>query len=125
MTDDFASRTFAALTRQQWDQYLSDFVPIENQLIEYATSPQTAIDAVTQARFDVGRSFEQQPAIQERRLRGLGITLSADEQEASDRQLGLAKSLADVTAANVTNQRVRDRQRSLIGSPAPQIGGGA
>lgn len=118
-----AQRTFAALTRQQWDDYLANFVPIENVLIDYATNPQTVSDAVMQARTDVAQSFEQQPAIQERRLRGLGLTLDADEQRAADRQMGLARSLADVNAANQVADRTRDRQRSLMGNPAPSIQG--
>lgn len=118
---DYASQTFAALTRQQWDDYLRNFVPLENQIIEYATNPQTVNDAVMMARTDVANSFEAQQGINERRLRGLGLTLGADEQRAADRSMGLARSLADVTAANLTADRVRDRQQSLLGNPAPNV----
>jgi hypothetical protein len=116
-----ASETFAALTRQQWDDYLRNFVPLENIMIDYATNPQTVNDAVMQARTDVGNSFDAQQGINERRLRGFGLSLDADEQRAADRSMGLAKSLADVSAANMTTQRVTDRQRSLLGNPAPNI----
>jgi hypothetical protein len=118
---DYAQQTFAALTRQQWDDYLRNFVPLENIMIEYATNPQTVTDAVMQARTDVGMSFEAQQGMNERRMRGLGITLGEDEQRAVDRQQGLARSLADVTAANMTTERVRDRQQSLMGNPAPNV----
>lgn len=118
---DYASQTFAALTRQQWDDYLRNFVPLENQIIEYATNPQTVNDAVMMARTDVANSFEAQQGINERRLRGFGLTLDADEQRAADRSMGLARSLADVTAANLTADRVRDRQQSLLGNPAPNV----
>lgn len=121
---DYASRTFEALTRQQWDTYLSEFVPLENQMIEYAMSDATVDDAVMQARFDVGRAFDQQQGIQERRLRGYGLQLNEDEQRAADRSTGLARSLADVNAANQVSQRVRDRQNSLLGNPSPQANTG-
>lgn len=121
---DYASRTFEALTRQQWDTYLSEFVPLENQMIEYAMSDATVDDAVMQARFDVGRAFDQQQGVQDRRLRGYGLQLNEDEQRAADRSTGLARSLADVNAANLTTQRVRDRQNSLLGNPAPAMGSG-
>jgi hypothetical protein len=124
MANDTAARTFAALTRQQWDQYLSEFVPLENKMISYAMDPATVGNAVTQARFDVGQSFDQQQAIQQRRLRGLGLTLDEDEQRAADRSTGLARSLAEVNAANMTTRRVTDRQQSLMGSPAPSINTG-
>lgn len=116
-----ASQTFADLTRQQWDDYLTDFVPFENTMIRYATDPNTVTNAVAAARGDVANSFEMQQGVQDRRLRGLGLTLDADEQRAVERQTGLARSLADVTAANMTTERVMDRQQSLLGAPAPNI----
>ena len=79
-----ASDTFAALTRQQWDDYLTNFVPIEDMMIQYATDPQVVTDAVMNARSDVDQSFDAQAGISERRNRGLGITLNADEQRAAD-----------------------------------------
>jgi hypothetical protein len=118
-----AQETFAALTRQQWDDYLRNFIPIENELINYATNPQTVADAVMNARTDVDRAFDSQQRSQARRLRGLGIDLAPDEQASVDRQTGLARSLADVSAANLTTERVRDRQQALLGNPAPNIQG--
>ena len=35
----YAGDTYAALTRDQWQQYVSTFVPLENQLIDFATNP--------------------------------------------------------------------------------------
>ncbi len=116
-----ASDTFAALTRQQWNDYLSNFVPIENTMIQYATDPLTVQNAVAEARSDVAGSFAAQEGINARRLSGLGLTLNADEQKASNREMGLQKSLADVTAANITTERVTDRQRALLGAPAPNL----
>lgn len=120
---NYASRTFAALTRDQWNTYLSQFVPLENELIEYSTSDATVANAVGEARQDVATAFDQQPAIQARELRGLGVSLNADEQRASERSTGLARSLAEVNAGNITAQRVRDRQQSILGNPAPAIKG--
>ena len=72
---------------------------------------------------DVDRAFDSQQRSQARRLRGLGIDLAPDEQASVDRQTGLARSLADVSAANLTTERVRDRQQALLGNPAPNIQG--
>ena len=116
-----ANQAYAALTRQQWDDYLSVWVPFENENIAYATDPATVDNAVKQARSDVAQSFDMQPGIQERRLRGLGVTLNGDEQRANTRAMGLAEALADVNAANVTQQRTRDRQRAVMGMPTPQV----
>lgn len=121
----FAQQTFAALTRQQWDDYLRNYVPVENELIQYATDPNAVSDAVLNARTAVDQGFDAQAGIQQRRMRGLGITLAPDEQRAVDRSNSLARSLADVSAANLTTQRVQDRQQALLGAPVPNVQGGA
>jgi hypothetical protein len=118
----FASDSFAALTRQQWDDYLRDYIPIENLMIRYATDEGAVGDAVMNARADVANAFDAQRGIQERRVRGLGLELRPDEQASIDRQSNLAESLADVTAANLTQQRTEQRQRGLMGMPMPQVG---
>ena len=118
---DFASQNYAALTRDMWASWTSNFLPFENDLIEYASDPNAVLKAQQRASADVGASFDAQKGATQRRLKGLGLTLDADEQQAADRSYGLARSLADVTAQNVTGQRVRERQQNVLGNPAPQI----
>jgi hypothetical protein len=119
-----AQDTFAALTRAQWDEYLSTYVPLENLMINYATDPNAVSQAVSSARRNVGMSFDAQQGVNQRRMRGLGLTLDSDEQRAADRSSALARSAADVTAANLTADRVRERQQGLMGNPAPVVKGG-
>ena len=45
----YASDTYAALTRQQWADYVANFVPIENTLIKYATDTALPGQAMAQA----------------------------------------------------------------------------
>lgn len=118
-----AQETFAALTRQQWDQYLQDYVPLENLMINYATDPNAVSTAVASARANVADSFDARQGANQRRLRGLGLSLDSDEQRAADRSTGLARSLADVSAANLTADRVRERQQTVLGNPAPTVRG--
>jgi hypothetical protein len=101
---------YAALSREQWYTYLNTFVPIENKLIEYATDPGVVDDG----------SFASAQAGSERRLRGMGVSLSGEEKAASDRNYGLAKSLADVGAQNTARDVTRQRQQAILGNPAPQ-----
>jgi hypothetical protein len=117
---NYAQKTFAALTRDQWAEYVSTFVPIENQLIEYATNPQVAADAMTEASQDVNAAFDAREGTIDRRLKGLGVALSPEEQAAQKRSFGLARSLADVQAQNIAGQTTRQRQMSVLGNPAPQ-----
>lgn len=116
----YASDTYAALTRDQWANYVSTFVPIENQLIKYATDPNKPLENMAEASRDVNAAYDAQVGATERRLSGLGVSLSPDEQAAQQRSFGLSKSLADVGAQNVAGAMTRARQQSILGNPAPQ-----
>lgn len=116
----YAGDTYAALTRQQWADYISTFVPIENQLISYATDPNVVSNAMSEASRDVNTSYDAQEASTSRRLKGLGVTLSPEEQAAQKRSYGLSRSLADVGAQNTARDLTVRRQQSVLGNPAPQ-----
>ena len=114
-----ASQTYAALTRQQWANYVETFMPVENQLIKYATDTSLPGQEMAKASANVQSAFGAQEGATQRRLSGLGVSLSGDEQQAQTRAQGLSKSLADVQAQNVASDLTRTRQQSLLGSPMP------
>ncbi len=116
-----ASDTFAAITRQQWSDYVNTFVPIENQLIKYATDPNTVSNAMSDASGDVNKAFDAQQGVTQRHLQGLGVNLSPDEQAAQTKATGLARSLADVGAQNTARDLTTQRQQSILGNPAPAV----
>lgn len=58
----YASDTYAAMTRDQWAQYVETFVPIENQLIKYATDPAVVSDAMSRASANVNASTARRKA---------------------------------------------------------------
>ena len=116
----YANDTFGAVTRDQWAQYVGTFVPIENQLIKYATDPNTVSDAMSTASTGVNQAFDAQQGSTQRRLQGLGVSLSPDEQAASTKATGLTRSLADVQGQNTARDLTVQRQQAILGSPAPQ-----
>lgn len=116
----YASDTFAAITRQQWADYVGTFVPIENQLIKYATDPNVVKEAMSGASEDINQAFDAQEGATQRRLKGLGVQLSPEEQAAQTKSTGLARSLADVGGQNVARDLTTQRQQSIMGNPAPQ-----
>ena len=118
----YAGDTYAALTRDQWANYVSTFVPIENQLIKYATDPAVATTAMAQASTNVNDSFNAQQGATARHLAGLGVTLTPEQQQAQQKSYGLSKSLADVGAQNMAGLITRNRQSSILGNPAPIAG---
>jgi hypothetical protein len=114
-----ASDLYAQLTREQWANYVNTFVPIENALIKYATDTTLPGQEMAKASADVNAAYTQQAGATARRLRGLGVTLSPEEQAAQQKQYGLSKSLADVQSQNVAGDLTRQRQQSILGNPAP------
>lgn len=117
-----ASDLYAQLTRQQWQDYVSRFIPIENELIEYAMNPETVRQNVAKAQAGIGQAFTTQQGVTERRLRANQQTLTGEEKAAADQQTGLSKSLAEVQAANTARQVTVQRQRGILGAmPAPQL----
>ena len=115
-----ANELYAQFTRDQWANYVNTFIPIENQLIKYATDITLPGQKMAEASADVSAAYAQQAGATARRLQGLGVTLSPEEQAAQQKQFGLSKSLADVQAQNVAGDLTRQRQASILGNPAPQ-----
>lgn len=118
---NFAQDAFAAITRQQWDDYLTNYVPMENRLIDYATDETKPQDAAYLAGRGVGQAFDQQRASTGRRMAGMGLSLNPEEQAAVDKQSRLSESLATVGAMNNARDATVERQRGVIGNPTPQL----
>jgi hypothetical protein len=117
-----ASDTYAALTREQWENYVTTFVPIENQLIQYATNDQQPLIEAQAAGQQVRDQFGQAGANEQRRLQSLGITLSPQEAAASGRQTDNDRALAMVQGQNLAMDLTRQRQQGILGNPAPSTG---
>jgi hypothetical protein len=117
----YASDTFAALTRERWADYVKTFVPIENQLIDYATNPNTVSNAMAGASANVNAAYDAREGMLGRRLQGLGLTLSGDESAASGRATSLSRSVADVQGQNLARDATISRQQQILGNPAPDV----
>ncbi len=72
-----------------------------------------------EASADVNAAYTAQQGALQRRLSGLGVSLTPDEQAAQERSYGLSKSLADVGAQNMAGALTRQRQQAILGNPAP------
>jgi len=115
-----ANDAYAQMTRDQWSTYVNTFVPIENQLIKYATDPNVVSNAMQKASTGVNTAFNQQQGATARQLKGLGVTLSPEEQAEQQKQYGLNRALSDVQGQNMAADVTRQRQASVLGNPAPQ-----
>lgn len=118
-----AVNQYADMTRSLWYQWMNEIGrPQEDRLIEYATDPTVVTDAMQTASQDAKAGFDRGAENTQRRLEGLGLTLTAEEQGAADRSSNLARSLADVGAQNRARDQTLARQQAIIGSPVPTIG---
>lgn len=116
-----SSDTYAALTRQQWADYVSTYVPIENKLIDFAMDTSQPEKAMAEASTNVQNAFAAQEGDFRRKMQGLGVSLNAEEQAAQTRAAGLSKSLADVQAQNTAAAQTREMQYGLMGAPSPNV----
>ena len=116
-----AQDTFAGLLRQSWQDYMSQFMPLENLLLDYAMDPKEVTRSMERASESVGTQFAAQEGITERGLRSRQITLRPEEKAAADRESSLSRSLADVQAQNIAGQQTLSRQRSILGQPMPTV----
>lgn len=117
----YAADTYAQITRDQWANYVKTFVPIENQLIQYATDSTQPQQAMDRAHASVESAYTAQAGATQRRLTGLGVSLNQDEQQAQTRATGLSKSLADVGSQNIASALTRQQQMGIMGNPAPSV----
>lgn len=118
---NFAQNAFAAITRQQWDDYLTNYVPMENRLIEYATDENLPQENAQLAGRGVGQAFDRSRESTQRRLAGMGLQLTEEEQAAADKQSRLSEGLATVGAMNNARDATMQRQQGVIGNPAPAL----
>lgn len=110
----FASDTLGALTRAQYADYLSRFVPFENEQIAYATD-QARPDKDAQAAIKtVDTAFDGIAGQTTRRNERLGLTASPEQMAAIQRNTNLQKGLAEVTGANRAAQQTYDRQNQIF-----------
>ncbi|AGG58101.1 hypothetical protein VPAG_00065 [Vibrio phage douglas 12A4] len=102
----------AEITRQQYDDYINRFLPVENQLIDLATSDELLndqlernIETVDQQYATAGKSGEMQAG-------RMGLDNSKTQQQTTN--TGLSKSLSLASAQNETRAGIDALQKSII-----------
>lgn len=119
--DKYASRTFAAISRAQFDDYKQRYRPLERQLIGAFDNAADRQNLTGQATGFVNQGFANADAQFRRRSAGLGATLTPEQEQSYQRSQGLRQGLAQVQAVNSTTRQLRDRDLSLLaGNALPQ-----
>lgn len=117
-TDPTAIRTdsyqdaLADLTRQQFEDYKTRFLPVQEELFDLATSNQLLDEQMARNKTNIDNSFAQSEVSESQRLGRYG--LSADNSKQSKANTGLLKSLTTASVNNETRESVDDLQNSIL-----------
>lgn len=120
-----------ALTRAQWDDYVSRFQPIEKNLMDmsiYNTldGGKAMIDKEINDAIGTGGYVQNAIASNKGQVaRGMaryGMTATAEQQAGTEAKSGMNASLATVDAANRIRQNVLDRSNAIAVGSTPNAG---
>lgn len=104
-----------AITKMQWADYQTRFVPIENQLMNMTTynNPELAGQEIGKAQADTAGTYDNIAGSQAIQMGRYGMSLSPDQQASSDRINSLGKSGAVVDAANNIRLKLVERNQTI------------
>ena len=109
----WASDTMAGITRSQWSDYMSRYIPIENELMTYYDNPTKTAEAIGAARGLSGQASDAAEANTRIELARYGQQDKLNDP-AFARGLSLNRAAAGVDAANSTRQHMADRGNLLL-----------
>jgi hypothetical protein len=118
---NYASNILAQITRSQYADYLARFVPVENQLISYATDPTQPMQSALQAKGYVDSSFAANAGEMQRRFAAQGVRPTAAQSAAIQQQQQQQRGLAEVGAMNQAAQQTNNTQMQILGGATPNL----
>ena len=112
--DQGASELFGQLSRAQWEDWKARFAPYVSNLADYATDPNAASDAATQAKSSVGLAFDTAQTVTDQGREKYGVALSPEQMEAQSRASKTGRSAAMASAGNEARISALDRQQAIL-----------
>ncbi len=110
-TDKYQN-ALADLTRQQFEDYKTRFLPVQEELFGLATSDKLLNEQMARNETNINTSFNQSKVAESQRLGRYG--LMPDETKQSSANTGLLKSLTTASVNNETRESVDDLQNSIL-----------
>lgn len=110
--DDYAQKKYATISREQWEDYQTRFVPKEDRLIASINNPALRKEEIGRARDGVDKAFDavgSAALMRSGRYGGMG----GDERKVLDRKMGLERAKTRVAAVNNTRQDIIDRDTQI------------
>ena len=112
--DQGASELLGQLNRAQWEDWKARFAPYVSKLADYATDPNAASDAATQAKSSVGLAFDTAQTVTDQGREKYGVALSPEQMEAQSRASKTGRSAAMASAGNEARISALDRQQAIL-----------
>ena len=112
-----------AISSQEWSTYMQHFVPMENQLIQYAMNPNQAATNMATAEGLQQQESKQASGIATRQLQQQDTQLTQQQQEAAGKQRGINAASAIVNTANQAKDVTVANQMSILGAPMSGVTG--
>jgi hypothetical protein len=117
---DYAAQTQAALSRRQFDDFISNYYGLLEQQAGQVGNEGYMACARDEARVNVANQLRFAGENRDMQLRSFGIELTPEQAGVVAKQDRLTAALSDVDAFNRTTQQVRDRDWQLLtGAQAP------
>jgi hypothetical protein len=112
----------AGVTRSMFEDLRRVNTPLENQLISYATDPNTVRNAQKSGLQAAATAFDSSQAGLQRDFARQNINLRPDQQMSFDKQMGLQKSLNEVGGGNRGGLQADDTISQVLQGGSPQSG---
>lgn len=104
--------TLADITRLEFDDYKSRFLPVQEHLFSLANSDQLLNEQLARNKANIDNSFTQAQQTENRTLSRFGI--SANDTQQNKNNHNLQKSLATASINNETRSSVDELQHKIL-----------
>ena len=113
--DQGASELIGDLSRAQWDDYKTRYLPYIQALGDYATDSAVPGNAAQQAAGAMTSAYQNSAKAQQMQQQSYGINLSDRQQQANDRRANIQQTANTASAANLARTSAQDRQNAILG----------
>lgn len=112
--DQGASNVLGQLYRAQWDDWKLRFQPYIGDLASMANDPNYAAGQGANAAAAINTSYANTAQGLQQQRAGLGINLTAAQQQAEDRKLSIGRTADSASAYNQAKISARDTQDQIL-----------
>lgn len=104
----------AGIYRDQWEDYVTRFFPLEDELVATYNNPEVHNRIIGAATQKAATGFDAAQGSYARSMSRYGMSPDAQVTQETDRSFNLGRTLAVVDAKNRTRQALVDRDQGML-----------